>query len=442
MANPFNGAKWPKVTVYAAVGAEGDANAIVLDSGPGLGTGTLGGVDLAAITTDSDGNNALRSVRRSFGRGSPIDAADIGTCQLVFNNQSGDYDPTNAGGPHAGLLTIGTAVQVVAEWPLNMAWPRFTGTITSFEIDTSIAPTVTITCADALEQLGRTQLPLEAPEFADNTSGQRVHNILDRAGWPTTARAVAAGYSTLHATVLGNPALEELRKVEATETGLLFVSETGDVVFYDRHQAATASRSAAVQLRLADAAPTPYVGMTELVMVRSRDRVYNDIRLTREPDPAQDPELAGTEPGDEPQEQAASDAASIAAYGNLNLPAAMGALHVSDTAVLAQAQGLLARHKDATDQISSVAINALHPQVAAQSLWPDLLALTLLDRIEVSRDYGPNTIAAELLVQGVTEEIAADPPTWTLTLTTANPPPDPTFFYLDIGELGTDMLTW
>lgn len=597
-AGLFDGIVYPRITVFAAVGVGADPNQIILDTGPVLDTGTLGGIDMAEITKNSAGVYCLRSYERSsFGRPTPIDPADPATATLVFNNSSGDYDPTNpvaawtlnrltanqqglegavttgwqvggnctitttttqkrtgnrslqltssasgnlwantttgTGGVRvtageqyrvsawlrsaasarsatvcvmywdqngnffdqdnapnittstsawtqaaitvqvpvgafyasaqvlflsaaaasevhyaddimvqSSALTITTPIQVVAEWPLGLYWPRITGEIRKISLDAGLDPTVTITVADGLEKLGRTQLPTEAPEFADNTSGQRVNNVLDRAGWSTTARTIQDGYSTLHSTTLGTTALEELRQVEATETGLLFVKEAGNVTFYDRHRTSTASRSATVQISLADTGAAGEVGMVDLIWNRDTDRVYNDIRLTRDPDPAQDPELTGSEPGDVPVEQAASDQASIDLYGNLNLPATLGKLHASDTGVLAQAQGLITRYSLATDQIEEVTVNGVHPKISAENLWPKLLALTLLDRISASRDYGPNTIAGELHIQQLAEQVNPDPPGWEFRLTTAPPPPPSTFFYLDTDVLDTDMLGW
>jgi hypothetical protein len=50
-----------------------------------------------------------------------------------------------------------------------------------------------------------------------------------------------------------------------------------------------------------------------------------------------------------------------------------------------------------------------------------VLPLTILDRVAVTRDYGPNTIAGQLHIQGMTVEIDAGLGTWRWTLQTSSP---------------------
>ena len=52
----------------------------------------------------------------------------------------------------------------------------------------------------------------------------------------------------------GASALELMRKTEQTEFGVLYVDGAGVLVFHDRHDAATATRSTVVQAELTDTA--------------------------------------------------------------------------------------------------------------------------------------------------------------------------------------------
>jgi len=61
-----------------------------------------------------------------------------------------------------------------------------------------------------------------------------------------------------------------------------------------------------------------------------------------------------------------------------------------------------------------------------QELWQVLLPLTLLDRVRVTRDYGANTIATDLHIQGMTLDIevtGGDPveAVWVWTFQTSGP---------------------
>ena len=182
--------------------------------------------------------------------------------------------------------------------------------------------------------------------------------------------------------------------------------------------------------------------MASLELARSRDRVWNDAHITREPDPTQDPELTGSEPGDVPVEQSATHAASVARYGTLSLPSEVGTLHRSDAQCSAMAGYLVDRFGWPRTRIRGVQINGLHPRVTDEGLWPKLLKLQLLDRISVRRDYGPNTITVQLLIQKLEVEIRADPPTWQINLTTTNPPPAPDLFMIGSSVIGTGRLGW
>lgn len=417
----FNGTWWPRLVIRALLG--------------GVWTTMTSGAD-------------LRSFTRSLGRDTQIDSANPGAATIVLGNRSGAYDPANTSAFGGHPLTIGTPIQVLAERPLGTTWPKFTGTIRKFGLDAqSFDPTMTLVCADGLERLGRTPTPSELHTFTSTTAGPRIGQLADLAAWDAAARSLDTGVSRIPvAMVLGDSVLELMRKVEQTEMGLLWVNEAGTLVFYDRHRVSLATRSTTVQVALADTSGPGQLGMVELYMDRSTDHVYNDIHITRDADPAQDSEVTGVEPADEPTEQIAQDLASIGTggsnYGYLNLPADVGKLHSSDAAALEQAQGLLGWFSNAQDRIEQVEINALHPRVKNEGLWDRLLGLTLLDRISVLRDYGPRTISGQLLVQAITEEVAVSPPTWLMTLTTSNPPPTPDRFVVGTSRIGTDRIGW
>jgi len=344
-------------------------------------------------------------------------------------------------GGDVGTLTVGAPVKVRAEKPLGTLYERFDGVITDIALSLSPDPdpTVTLTCADGLETLGRAQLAATSLQFDGDRTGVRVGRVLDAAGWPSAYRALDTGYTTLAATTLGDTALELARKTEQTEFGLLFVDGGGRVVFYDRHRATTATRSTTVQAALTDTGGAGEVAMATLTVALSRERTYNDVHITREP--VGQPLVAGggaeQGPEDTPAEQVATDAASALRHGTLSLPAQVGQLSRNDADALALAQYLAWRFADVSTRIREVRVNALRGD-----LWAVLLPLGLLDRISVRRDYGPNTITAQLLVQAVTEEIRVSPPQWDLVFTTSPPPPAPSLWVLGTTAIGAGRLGW
>jgi hypothetical protein len=598
MGGAFDGITWPLIHVYAAFGASFTpaADALRLGVGPGLGTGKLGGgIGWVDITND------VQVIRRDVGRDSPVDQARIGTCTLVVDNRSGDYDPDNLAGPYvaaealvsgtfesaigtwanesnaaapvrstaqaqtgtasmlmeslaAGSMTVrhapapaatngvavtpstiywvvaslraatagrlcqvgvnwydsagtflatdfgatatdtttgwttppvlkvtspanaalaiaivrvqstaaaaeqhyvddvtfgpaislvevGTPVQVLAEFPIGTVYPRFYGELADIAPNDGYDPTVTFILTDGLEKLGRARLAATpfTPQFDGDTSGERIGHLADAAGWPSSLRALDTGYATLGPTTMGASALELMRKVEATEVGLLFADGAGTVVFYDRHRTTTASRSTTVQASLTDTGGPGEVEMTGLQRARSRERVVNDWHITREsgyiePDSSGDPTDT-----DNPVEQVATDQASVDAFGLLSGGQGLGPLLRTDEEALAMAQGLLPTYPTPQTRIREVAVDAI-----TQGRWAQLLPLGLLDRISVARDYGPVTVAAELLIQAMAEEIRNDETNagWTFTFSTANPTPAPSLFVLGSSQLGVDGLGW
>jgi hypothetical protein len=205
----------------------------------------------------------------------------------------------------ATALDIGLPVQVDAELA-GVSYRQFTGKVVRVLLDAGHDPTVTFQCADAMEDDGRAVLAKEAATFDGDFTGQRIGNLLGRAGVPVTAQSLDKGNSRLGYTTLGGPLLDLIRQVELTEFGFYFVDAEGRRVFYDRHRSSTANRSVTVQLTLGG---SPNVSMASLELDRSTDRVWNDWHITR--DQKIDPVTGEPEEGDAPQEQVGRNLASI-----------------------------------------------------------------------------------------------------------------------------------
>src|SRR6266700_669896 len=80
-----------------------------------------------------------------------------------------------------GGIDVGAQVKVRAEWPIGTVYDRFTGTIADVAPDLGYDPTVTFTCADGLETLGRAQLPVTVAQFDGDTTGARLGHVADQA---------------------------------------------------------------------------------------------------------------------------------------------------------------------------------------------------------------------------------------------------------------------
>jgi hypothetical protein len=324
-------------------------------------------------------------------------------------------------------VEVGIPVRVRAQFN-NVLYDRFYGELVDVELDIGNEPTATLTCADGLEKLGRAQLPVTSPSFDGDKTGARIGHIADAAAWPTSLRALDTGYATLGTTTFGANALPLIQQVEKTEFGLVFVDGAGKLTFYDRHQTTTAARSTTVQAELTDDNTVANgVDMVTLGVAKSRERAFNDVHITRD----------ATTEDDQPVEQVATDSTSVGAYGLLSLTGGFGELLRNDFEALQMAQGLLLLYTRPRLRVRDVQVEAI-----SLNLWAVLLPLTLLDRIKVRRNYGPNTITMELLVQGVTEEITSSPPRWDFTFATSNTQITTTLFVLGTSQIGVGRLGW
>ena len=433
----FDGVTRPRLTVTAGFGGTLDPGPtyLHLGVGPGLGTGLVAG----AGSTTTDITADVRSISISQrGRDSDIDAAQPVVCTIVLSNRHGNYDPSNPSSPYVGQLEDGVPIRVRMSWD-GVAYDRFYGELAGIQVDLDLTPdaTATFTCADGLEKLGRAYLPeVSSPVRDGDTTGERVAWLADEAAYPSSLRSIATGYTILGRTTLGESAAELMAGAEATEFGLLFVDGSGRLTFTDRHHSTTAARSTVSQATFGD--PVGAIGIQQLQLSRSRDRTFNRVAVTRDPAP-DDPTSGGgvdDPPGDTPVEQVADDPVTQATKGVLGFPSTVGQLSRNDSDALALAEYLVERFNDVANRVSGIQVNAL------RGGWDDLLALGPLDRVTVTRDYGPNTVTAELHIQGVTEEIAVSPPSWNMTFSTSNPPAASSLWLVGSGQVGIDQLGW
>lgn len=409
----FDGTTMPKISVWAGVGTVSASSLCVRGTGV-RGTnirGVAAGTSLVELPASD-----IRSITTKQGRDTDTDPAAPGTCAIEFYNTSGNYDHTYTGGTWFGELELGAALEVRMDWA-GMTYRRFAGQIVDLSVDAGFQPTATWTATDGLEKLGRIFLPTEVVQFDAQRAGERIGTIADRAGWPTIARALDAGVAVLSPTAFGDFALELMRKTEQSELGFLFVNGAGQLVFYDRYRASTASRSTTVQASFSDTATGSVIEMDSVELSRSRERIYNRAVLTREPRPIDPGIPEEIPPIDSPVEQQADNTGAQAdPFGILTYPGTAGQFLATDTQVNGLCELIVARYGTAANRIREVKVAAI-----TQDAWSTLLPLTLLDRISVSRDYGPNTIAAELLIQGMTETIT-DAPSWDYVFSTSEPP--------------------
>jgi hypothetical protein len=209
------------------------AQTLILDSGI-LDTNVLG--DATAVIVDvSDRVNMVQTTR---GRTALSDQFQTGTMTLRIVDQNGDFNPQNPGSPYYELLTPMKKVIITATYS-SVTYPIFAGFITSYvntqpKDATEVAYT-TIQAVDAYRLAQNAQISTVTGATAGDLSGTRINQILDQISWPSSARDVDAGLTTMQADPgTTRTSLAALQTVADSEYGAVYVDASGNFVFQDR----------------------------------------------------------------------------------------------------------------------------------------------------------------------------------------------------------------
>jgi hypothetical protein len=163
--------------------------------------------------------------------------AEIGTCTITLNNESGRYSPDNAASPLYGQLLPRRPVTLTATDGVTV-WPLFAGYIDQIapEAGQYSSRHVVIACVDALALLAfqHVSLPLQQNVIADVLISQLVSATYT----PTTtnyqtgntAFDIAADLWSADRTT----ALDAIRECAASEFGRFFIQRDGTPTFYNR----------------------------------------------------------------------------------------------------------------------------------------------------------------------------------------------------------------
>lgn len=392
-----------------------------------LDTGTLGSTSWTTIP-----NADVLQLQWRRGHSSEVDNVQPGSASIVLDNTSGNYDPLNLQSPYVvplstyfhldstqldtGVLALsadvsspinlGVPVRIIAQLtdPTSgnlVNYPQFRGVVNAITPDYGWAPnTVTFTCLDGLDLLGRRKLLATSAANAGDKTGTRLGRILDLVNWPTSLRSLDTGLSACQGYVGGDFALTLAQQMVDTELGWMFVNGTGVLTFFDRLHAYTQPRSTTVQATFTDDGNT--IDYTSIVFDMSADTLYNDAQLTRN---------GGTV-------QEVTDVTSAAQYGTRTYPNAAGSQLQTDADALSLAAWLVGRYKNSLMRVKQIQVEAL-----PQGQWITLLGLEIGDRVRAIRNYGVNaagnygnTIDRQVLIQGMSVSVAAN--TWTIQLDT------------------------
>ena len=253
--------------------------------------------------------------------------------------------------------------------------------------------------------------------WSGDTTGERVDRVLDYFSWPAGMRDVDTGSNTLaSARIKGMTALDYLRILESSEAGQLYCDHrSGGDVRFDAHTVRqSASRSTTVQYTLSDDSGATYH--------------YDDLKLSYDERDIVNEVIVKWAEG----EVVSTDATSVIAYGLRSLTVNTELETAADAATYGE--WILGRYKDPTTKCRSVRIDpAVHT-----ALFAPALNAKISDRFTIRRlpQNTGSAIEKNVLIEGISHEIANGVGTWKTTLTCSEADSGP-WWVLDTADLGT-----
>lgn len=243
------------------------------------------GDDLGYVWTDVsdyvlEGLTFRRGSTRSQG---PFWRYEVGTANVTLDNLDGRFDPLNLSGPYVsgGLSEIRPNLPVRISAVIGSTnETMWVGVVDSVDLDyTSVTwSKVALRCVDGVAFLQAADLPeLTTPVGAGDTVAARIARILDRVGWPDSARdldPVAA--NTLQASTLAAAAWADILLAADSDAGYVWFDRNGRLVWRTRGAIA-----AAPSLTFSSSATTSGKEFAAVTITRDVAQVYNSVSLAR-----------------------------------------------------------------------------------------------------------------------------------------------------------------
>lgn len=239
----------------------------------------------------------------------------------------------------------------------------------------------------------------------------RVGQILDLCGWPSDARTIGTGATTVQAIdTQGKTALAALQECELAEQGRLFIDGDGSVRFLTRNELTTVATYSTSQATFGDSSGELHFTKTEFV--NNDQLIFNDVTVGR----ANGVNIT------------AVDATSVGKYWS-RPKSVTGLISDSDAFSYDLAQTLLSKYKQPSTRIQKLDFT---PRTDPSNLYPVALGFAIGTRVTVNRRPSASSpISKQLLVEGVSTKFTS-----TIWETSFNLSPVPPNYFV----LGTNSL--
>ena len=407
----------PTVVMRLGTGAGFGIPLVLGDPSTGiLGTNVLASATAEFVNITDD----VQRISINHGRDRQFEQYLPGTATIQFLDFTGDWNPANTSGAYYGKIKPMVLVRVETEYQ-STGYKLFTGYVSSWDYtwadQSADYAIVTIQCVDGFRMLQLANIDNVAGAANKDLPGERINQILDEVGWPSTLRNIDLGDTELENDPGGfRSALSAIQIIEQSDLGAFFIDHAGNATYYSR---TTLSQLAAD--------PNPYEFSDDGTEIAYQDidinfdetELANSVTFTR---------LSG-------QPQTASDAASIdeyflRSYNRSDLMMETNAL------ALARATSVLGYRKQPRIRIDSFTLDMSSDSTRVE---PGL-ALEIGDPVIVTRRMaGTSDLTVRVSIQGHRSDITPD--RWITTFTTAYPLS--TAFILgstEFGVLGTNTI--
>jgi hypothetical protein len=303
---------------------------------------------------------------------------DAGTANVVLNNQSGAFDPSNTSSPWYNILVAGMQVRISGNSTVI-----YTGYLEDNMVNQGIYPTVSLTFVDGLATFGKTIAPALAASANSETAAARAARVLDIAQWPAGSRSLT-GSTLMLASAQGLSCLDMLEQCANVVGGRFYVSRTGVATLVPLAN----KFSRPTQLLFSDQGDANSVGYDGIITNPGTDYVYNEATVFRGPGILQytaryNPSVTTYELKSKKLDAPVSSSASAA---NLALYAA---------------------RKDADTQVLAEQVD--FTPIGIGALATDFLETELNDLISIKRlTYDGRSLTINSVVEGMAQTITSD----------------------------------
>ena len=380
-----------------------------------LGTNVL--ADEAALTVDISNQVNKVSIRRGYNLLQEEFQAGIASIRIL--DQNGDWNPTSVTSPYAGKLVPLRKVRISAEGEF-----LFSGYTTAYNYTWDKEQNigyVDIQLADAFRLLNMSAITTVTGATAGETTGNRVTDILNTIGFPSSMRNIEAGSTTVQADPgTSRTSLQAIKNMEFSEQGAFYVLPSGNAEFLSR--LTIQSKSGINPTFFSNAGDG--ISYRSLVTALDDKLIINTTSITR----------AGSS-----SPQTASNTASQIKYFPHSYTAT-DLLVQTDAQALDIAQAYTATRAETTLRVDALTLDLNTADYAAGTTAA--LTLDFFDTIRVKNVGQDGTVIDKTLqCMGVIHEIT--PGTWNTTFVTSEPIIDS--FILDsslYGIIGTSVMTY